>query len=96
MITDPKAYKYQCLKHEPRVTLVVDTREPPHYKCVILKGSATIELKNDDARFKRMAVAYMGKEYGERYAKMMSGGTVAVVTFKPDRVISWDYSTEFP
>ena len=46
--TDTKAYKYKCLAHEPRMTLVVDTRKPP-YKCVILKGSARIGVKKADA-----------------------------------------------
>jgi PPOX class probable F420-dependent enzyme len=89
--TDPRAYKHKCLQHDPRVTLVVDTKLPPFYKCVIVKGRATVELKNDDARFRRMAIAYMGKEDGERYADSMAGGTAAVVSLKLDHVISWDY-----
>ncbi len=58
--TDRSAYKFKCLEHDPRVTLVVDTRRAP-YKCVVLKGRARIEIKNDDARMLRMAVAYLGK-----------------------------------
>ena len=68
--SDPRAYKYKCLQHDPLVTLVVDTKQPPFYKCVIVKGRATIELKNDDARFRKMAIAYMGKEDGERYGRL--------------------------
>ena len=40
--TGPEAFKYKCLAHNPRITLVVDTRKSP-YKCVILKGSVTMK-----------------------------------------------------
>ena len=43
-----------------------------------------------------MAVADVGKQDGERCAELMSGRTVAVMSFKPDRVIPWEYSQEFP
>jgi PPOX class probable F420-dependent enzyme len=93
--TDESAYKFKCLQHDPRVTLVVDTRKAP-YKCVILKGRATIEIKNDDARLTRMAVAYLGRKSGTAYANSMKGSEVAVVSLKPERIISWDYGKESP
>ena len=93
--TDTTAYKFKCLEHDPRVTLVIDTKKAP-YKCVILKGRANIEIKNDDKRLVRMAIHYLGEKNGTRYAKSMSGREVAVVSFKPDHVVSWDYSREMP
>jgi PPOX class probable F420-dependent enzyme len=93
--TDQSAYKYKCLERDPRVTFVVDTRKAP-YKCAILKGRVSIEIKNDDARLTRMAIAYLGKKNGTAYANSMKGSEVAVVSLKPERVISWDYAKESP
>lgn len=93
--TDPNAYKYKCLTHEPRMALVVDIRKAP-YKCVILKGRVSIEIKKDDARLLRMAIAYLGKKNGTAYANTMKGSQVAVVTLKPDHIVSWDYAKESP
>jgi len=42
----------------------------------------------------RMAISYMGKKAGRDYASQFKGDTVAVVRFKPERVISWDYSKD--
>jgi uncharacterized protein len=90
--TDATAFKYKCLQHDPRITFVVDTKKPP-YKCVILKGKATLEIKkNDDARGLRMSTAYLGARRGQAYHDTVKGHEVAVVTLKPERTISWDYS----
>ena len=94
--TDTSAFKYKCLQHEPRIALVVDTKRPP-YKCVILKGRATIEIKpNDDARGLRMSIAYLGPKTGRAYHNTVKGAEVAVVTLKPERIISWDYGAQAP
>jgi hypothetical protein len=63
-----------------------DIKKAP-YKCAILKGRATIELKKDDARILRMAIAYLGKKNGTTYANSMKGAEVAVVTFKPEHSV---------
>lgn len=94
--TDTTAFKYKCLQYDPRIALVIDTKKAP-YKCVILKGKATIEIKkNDDARGLRMSIAYLGKKSGLAYHNTVKGHEVAVVTLKPERIISWDYSREMP
>ena len=94
--TDQTAFKYKCLEHDPRITFVVDTKKAP-YKCVILKGTATIEIKkHDDARGLRMSIAYLGQKNGLAYHKTVEGQEVAVVTLKPERIISWDYSGQLP
>jgi len=94
--TDTSAFKYKCLEHDPRVTFVVDTKKSP-YKCVILKGRATIEIKkNDDARGLRMSIAYLGQKNGVAYHNTVKSHEVAVVTLKPEHIVSWDYSKEMP
>jgi len=94
LITDATAFKYKCLKHDPRVTLCIDVRKPPNYKAVVLKGRATMEEKVADDLRERMAVAYMGKRAGHEYAAQFKDQAVVVVRFKPERVISWDYSKD--
>jgi len=91
--TGANTFKYRCLVHDPRITLVVDTRKPP-YKCVILKGRATMEQRDDWPRTRRMAVAYLGRKNGEAYAKSLKGTQTVIVRFKPERVVSWDYGKE--
>lgn len=93
--TSPNAFKYKCLAADPRITLVVDTRKAP-YKCVILKGRVTMTIGKDDARVRRMAIAYLGKRNGTAYAKGVVGDTLAIVRFKPWHVVSWDYAQENP
>jgi PPOX class probable F420-dependent enzyme len=94
--TGEESFKYKCLVRDPRIALVIDTREAP-YKCVILKGRAAMTAGVvDEVRTRRMAVAYLGKRTGEAYAKSMKGSRVVIVRFKPEHVISWDYAKESP
>ncbi len=91
--TDSSAFKYRCLKHDARVALCVDVRTPP-YKAVILKGRVTMEERVDDERLERMAIAYLGEKAGRDYARPFKGEKVVVVRFRPERIVSWDYSEE--
>ena len=93
--SDSTAFKYKCLRLDPRVTMCVDTKDAP-YKAAILKGHVTMVEKVDDARLERMAIHYLGRKEGSRYAKSLKGSRVVVVTLKPSRIISWDYSRESP
>jgi PPOX class probable F420-dependent enzyme len=92
-LTGASSFKCKCLMRDPRVTLCVDTRKPS-YKSVVLKGRVTMEERVDDERMERMAIAYMGKKAGREYVGQFKGEPVAVVRFKPERVISWDYSKD--
>ena len=93
--TGPEAFKYRCMRHDPRITLVVDTRKPP-YKCVVLKGRVEMTEGIDDARVRRMSIAYLGKKNGMAYANSMKGDRMVIVRLKPERTISWDYAKERP
>lgn len=93
--TEASAFKHKCLVRDPRATLVVDTKKSP-YRCVILKGRVTMSEGTDDARLRRMALAYMGKRAGEAYARELKGERMVIVRLRPSRTISWDYSKESP
>ena len=42
------------------------------------------------------SIAYLGKKNGTAYTNSMKGAEVAVVTFKPEHLVSWDYAKESP
>jgi hypothetical protein len=58
------------------------------------EGRATMEAKVADDMLECMAVAYTGKRAGREYAEQFKNQSVVVVRFKPQRVISWDYSKD--
>jgi PPOX class probable F420-dependent enzyme len=93
--TATESFKYRCLRRNPRVALVVDIKRPP-YKAVVLKGRVRMKIQTDDARVRRMAVAYLGRRAGEAYARSLRGERMVLVRFKPSRIISWDYAKESP
>jgi PPOX class probable F420-dependent enzyme len=88
--TGLRSRKYRNLRRNPRVTLCVDVKMAP-YRAVVLYGRATIEVRSDEERTRRMAVAYLGEEIGSRYADSLRGERLVVVRVRPERVISWDY-----
>jgi nitroimidazol reductase NimA-like FMN-containing flavoprotein (pyridoxamine 5'-phosphate oxidase superfamily) len=91
--SDTTAFKYKCLQKNPYVGLCVDAKTPP-YKAVILKGRVSLEAKEDYKRFERMAISYLGKKQGLAYAKTLKGNKVGVITFRPEKIISWDYARD--
>ncbi|HEY6395264.1 MAG TPA: pyridoxamine 5'-phosphate oxidase family protein [Candidatus Binataceae bacterium] len=93
MFMDRASFKFRCVQKDPRAALIVDTRKPP-YKCVILKGNARTEMKKDDARIRRMSVAYYGKKKGLAFADSLKGIEFAWIILKPARVVSWDYAKD--
>ncbi len=38
-----------------------------------------------------MAINYLGKHVGSRYADSLRGTRVVIVRVKPDKITSWDY-----
>ena len=43
-----------------------------------------------------MSIAYLGPKAGPAYHNTVKGMEVAVVTLKPDHIVSWDYGKEAP
>jgi PPOX class probable F420-dependent enzyme len=90
---DPSSFKHRCIKHNPRVTLVVDTKKPP-YRCAIVKGRARSEIRTAGAMIRRMSLAYYGKRDGKAFADSLKGTKLAVVHFKPSHIVTWDYARD--
>ena len=92
-VSDTNAFKAKCLRRDPRIAMCFDTRTWP-YKAVILKGRAKLEERVADRLMERMAVAYMGAKRGRAYARTFKGQKLTVISFRPIRQVSWDYSRD--
>jgi len=86
--TGPTSKKVRNLRANPRITVVVDTKQAP-YKAVVVEGTAK-ELPDDRELGRETAIHYLGEEMGSRYAERSTGGGTLVVV-EPTKFISWDY-----
>ncbi len=78
--------KMRNLRENNHITVVVDSKEPPH-RAVVIQGTAT-QLPADPALAREMAIRYLGEKQGESFAAASTGsGTLVTVT--PTNVISW-------
>jgi PPOX class probable F420-dependent enzyme len=89
--TGPGSKKMRNLRANPRVSIVVDTKDAP-YKVAVIEGTAT-ELPEDRDLAREIAIHYLGERMGARYAEQSTGGSTLVVV-EPTKIISWDYARE--
>jgi PPOX class probable F420-dependent enzyme len=90
MLTGRSSRKWRNILRDPRVSLCVDTKQPP-YRVATIEGRAE-EIPGDyRALLKQAAVRYLGTEAGERYlAASTSGGPESVIfRVAPDRTITY-------
>jgi len=85
-----RSRKHRNLRQNDRVSICVDTKTAP-YQAVIVYGRASLEVRTDDERSRRMAVAYLGEAVGNRYADTVSGERLVIARVRPERIVSWDY-----
>lgn len=84
--------KARNVKHNPKVSVLVDTQEPP-YKGILIYGQA--ELDYVDAATKRVAIfeKYLPAEQArEIVGNLASRYTQVIIRIRPDRIISFDYA----
>ncbi len=90
MLTGRSSRKWRNILRDPRVSLCVDTKQPP-YHVATLEGRAE-EFDGDyRALLKQAAVRYLGSEAGERYAAESTTGGPESVIFRvtPDRTVTY-------
>ncbi len=90
--TQAMTRKVRNIKHNPKVTLLIDNQAPP-WKGVLIYGEA--ELDYDDAITKRIAIfeRYMPLENARKLATDLANSyTPVIIRVKPKRLISYDYS----
>ncbi len=90
MLTGRSSRKWRNILRDPRVSLTVDTKQPP-YHVVTLEGRAE-EIEGDyRALIKQAAIRYLGTEAGERYAAQSTSGGPESVIFRvtADRTVTY-------
>ena len=83
--------KHRYLEANPRVTVLVDRREPP-YRFVMAQGRAeVVPSLSEELRF-GLAVHYMGEEEGRRYFEETADIDFVTIRLRPLRFIEKDES----
>jgi PPOX class probable F420-dependent enzyme len=93
VVTGHDDVKARHLRSDPRATLVVYEQTPP-YRGVELHGRASLVESAAHETARRMAIRYLGKEKGERYAA--HGGDDTLIRLQPGELRAWDFSDEYP
>jgi translation initiation factor IF-1 len=97
MATLPGAPKLKALQSGGRVTITIDTNDPPHH-ILSIRGTAEVtEIQGVVSEYAQAAVRYLGRERGETYVGSLPAeirmGQIAV---RPDQVVVLDFETRFP
>ena len=84
--------KARHLRGDPRAGLVVYESEPP-YAGVEITTEARLTEQGYMEVERRLAVRYLGREAGERYAESV-GSTGLVIRLEPGKLRTWDFADE--
>lgn len=92
-VTDTRV-KYKHVLRDPRVSLAVTANEQP-YKQVVFEGKAQVTSEGGPELIRRLALRYDGEVEGTKYADYtINKDTRLVLSFKPERIMSWDFAIE--
>ncbi|HSD84081.1 MAG TPA: pyridoxamine 5'-phosphate oxidase family protein [Anaerolineae bacterium] len=92
--TQDKTSKVRNIKHNPNVTVLIDSEVPP-FRGVLIYGQARLDY--EDALAKRIAIfeKYMPPENArEAIEGLASAFTPVVIRVKPQRLSSYDYAKD--
>ena len=88
VLASPSTVKVRNIRRDPRVSLCVATDTKP-YKHVQVSGTATISDEWPPEVLWSMAVNYLGREEGERYAERVFRETrFSLITVTPTKIIA--------
>jgi PPOX class probable F420-dependent enzyme len=79
--------KYQNIKRDPRISLIVDDVLDHH--CVIAKGKATIQEDNIWDMTSKIMHKYYGKEEGDAYIEQLKKQNRVLIVLKPKKMQAW-------
>lgn len=93
VLTGPNSMKGKALEKVDRVSLCVQTEDPP-YKYVSLEGPIIAREAPDPEKHSRfIAQRYLGKEMGNAYVAANEGGEPSMLfRIQPERWLTVDYS----
>ena len=94
-VTGGKSRKATLILSAGRAGFCVQTETPP-YKYVSIEGPVTLGEPDAERDVREVAIRYLGQQMGEMYLAMMAADPDAassvLVTLKPERWYSVDYS----
>jgi PPOX class probable F420-dependent enzyme len=86
--TDRGSQKHRNVERDPRVSLVIDKREPPFY-ALMVHGEAQVEAAFTEEKRFQLYVRYLGEEMARQFVG--GGGAERVsLRIKPTKVIEFD------
>lgn len=92
--TGPATRKARLIERAGTVTLVVQREEPP-YQYVVVEGTVVDTTSPaPPAAQLEIAVRYLGEEGGRAFARSMEGQETVLLTIRPDRWLTADFSDE--
>ena len=92
MATQERSRKLRNIKHDHRVTVLIDTTDKP-YKGVLVYGTAELDYEDVIAKRTRIFERTRSCEEGEAYARKLSSKWQCVlVRVTPEAFVSFDYS----
>ena len=89
-ITGSNSLKGKLLEVGVRLSLVVQSEEPP-YKYVSVEGPVVSIDESTEDDLLAMAVRYLGETGGKRYTENSNGSGGVLVRVKPERWLAVDY-----
>lgn len=91
LATGRNSRKGKLLQDGVRVSLTVQTEDAP-YKYVSIEGPVSISDADPEKHERPLAHRYLGKEMGDGYMAANGGGDNIIVSIKPERWLTSDYS----
>jgi len=88
MSTGRGSQKHRNAERHPEVTLVVDDRSLPYY-AVMVQGTTEIGPRLSDEARLRMAIRYLGEEWGRAYIARVSAEDSVTIRLRPPRFIEY-------
>ncbi len=89
VIAEASAVKLRNIEHDPRVALSIATGGAP-YQYALVNGTAEVSHETPSELLRTMAISYMGRAKGERYAdRVLKEMDFRLITVTPSRIVGW-------
>ncbi|WP_172800297.1 pyridoxamine 5'-phosphate oxidase family protein [Mycobacterium sp. IS-1556] len=91
--TESGSLKHRLIKDAGRFAITAQDEQPP-YRYVTAEGDVTGIDAAEDAVVRDIAIRYLGEQNGNAFADQNLTPTSIVIRMRPQRWLSFDYSTE--
>ncbi|WP_172799554.1 pyridoxamine 5'-phosphate oxidase family protein [Mycobacterium sp. IS-3022] len=91
--TESGSLKHRLIKDAGRFAITAQDEQPP-YRYVTAEGDVTGIDTAEDAVVRDIAIRYLGEQDGNAFADQNLTPTSIVIRMRPQRWLSFDYSTE--